>query len=415
MFLKLAFNSLIDRKGAVSLSVVAMAISIAILLGVEHIRQEVKQNFSSTVSGVDLIVGARTSNVNLLLYSVFRIGAPTNNISWKSFKNFAADPRVDWAVPISLGDSHKGHGVVGTVSNYFEHFSYGKNKHLAFYKGAVFTDAFEVVLGFEVASREGYGIGDTIVLAHGMSEASFALHDKYPFTVVGVLEPTATPVDRTVYISLAGMEAIHSDWPNKSTSATDSPPNQENLGQVKVEQITAFMLRLKNRLSTFKFQNEVKNYRGEPLTAILPGVALSELWGFTALLENSFFLVSIFVFTSACVGMSAMLFSSIRDRAREMKLLRIVGASPSVLFFLIELEALLIALVAIFLGLGFVFILIFFFQDYLLIEYGISVGKNILSESVGKMLFAILMTSFLSALVPSFYVYRKNISLQQTQ
>ena len=115
MFLKLAINSLIDRKGAVSLSVVAMAISIAILLGVEHIRQEVKQNFSSTVSGVDLIVGARTSNVNLLLYSVFRIGAPTNNISWKSFKNFAADPRVDWAVPISLGDSHKGHGVVGTV------------------------------------------------------------------------------------------------------------------------------------------------------------------------------------------------------------------------------------------------------------------------------------------------------------
>ena len=106
MFLKLAINSLIDRKGAVSLSVVAMAISIAILLGVEHIRQEVKQNFSSTVSGVDLIVGARTSNVNLLLYSVFRIGAPTNNISWKSFKNFAADPRVDWAVPISLGDSH---------------------------------------------------------------------------------------------------------------------------------------------------------------------------------------------------------------------------------------------------------------------------------------------------------------------
>ena len=175
------------------------------------------------------------------------------------------------------------------------------------------------------------------------------------------------------------------------------------------------MLKLKNRLSTFKFQNEVKNYNEHPLTAILPGVALSELCGFTALIENSFFLVSIFVFTSACVGMSAMLFSSIRDRTREMKLLRIVGASPSVLFFLIELEALLIALVGIFLGLGFVFILILFFQDYLLIEYGISVGTNILSQSVGKMLFAILMTSFLSALVPSFYVYRKNISLLQTE
>ena len=162
-------------------------------------------------------------------------------------------------MPISLGDSHKGHGVVGTVSIILIILVMGK-KALAFHRGAVFTDAFEVVLGFEVASREGYGIGDTIILAHGMSEVSFALHDKYPFTVVGVLQP-ATPVDRTVYISLSGMEAIHSDWPKKSTVAIDSYPSQRHSERFEVEQITAFMLKLKSRLSTFKFQNEIKDYK----------------------------------------------------------------------------------------------------------------------------------------------------------
>ena len=132
MLIKLAVKSLRDRKGSVLLSIIAMTVSIFVLLGVEHIRYQTKESFANTVSGTDLIVGARTGSLNLLLYSVFKIGSPTNNISWRSFEKIARNTKVNWAVPLSLGDSHKGFRVFGTDQRYFEHFSYGNQHRLLF-------------------------------------------------------------------------------------------------------------------------------------------------------------------------------------------------------------------------------------------------------------------------------------------
>ena len=93
----------------------AMTVSIFVLLAVEHIRYQAKESFANTVSGVDLIVGSRTGSLNLLLYSVFHIGSPTNNVSWESYEDISSNSQVEWAIPISLGDSHKGYRVVGTT------------------------------------------------------------------------------------------------------------------------------------------------------------------------------------------------------------------------------------------------------------------------------------------------------------
>ena len=397
-----------DRRGAVFLSLTAMAISIAVLFGVEHIRYQIKENFTNTVSGVDLIVGARTGNINLLLYSVFRIGSPTNNISWQSFEVLSSDPRVDWAIPISLGDSHKGYSVLGTTTEYFRHFSFGKKRHLSFRYGEEFSDIFDVVLGSDVAAKEEYVIGETVVLAHGMGETSFTLHDNYPFKVVGILEPTGTPVDQTLHVSLNGLEAIHSGPKRRPVGITS--PKVKSPESFEPEQITAFLLGLKSKITIFKFQNEIANYTYEPLMAILPGVALSELWHVIRVLENSLFLVSILVFTSACIGMAAMLLSSIRERLQELQLLRVIGASPYFLFLLIELEALLITATGILIGSGLVVFLILLFNDYFASQYGLSVTTDIWSFRVGKMLAVILCSSFLSALIPSFYVYRTSLN-----
>ena len=150
MFFLLASKSLLNRKGSVFLTIIAMSVSIFVLLGVEHIRNQTKKNFQSTVSGVDLIVGARTGSLNLLLYSVFRIGAPTNNLGWDSYESIASDQAVKWSIPISLGDSHKGYRVIGTTEDYFTHFSYGAQKRLQFTSGEPFSRIFDVVLGSAV-------------------------------------------------------------------------------------------------------------------------------------------------------------------------------------------------------------------------------------------------------------------------
>jgi putative ABC transport system permease protein len=249
------------------------------LLGVEHIRNQAKESFSNTVSGVDLIVGARTGSLNLLLYSVFRVGSPTNNISWDTFKRVQSVSDAAWVIPISLGDSHKGYRVLGTTKDYFTHFSYGRQHKLALTKGAVFDQVFEVVLGSEVAEKLGYELGDKIILSHGMADTSFSLHKDKPFSVVGILERTGTPVDQTLHVSLQGIEAIHIDWNQEyQSSKADAPIPISELNDLVPKSITAFMVGLKTKMKVFKTQRIINEFKREPLVAILPGVTLSELW-----------------------------------------------------------------------------------------------------------------------------------------
>ena len=152
MFLKVAVKSLLSRKGSAVMTLMAISVAIFVLLGIEQIRQQARDSFASTVSGVDLIVGAKTGSLNLLLYSVFRIGSPTDNISWQAYRDIADSDDVAWAIPISLGDSHEGYRVVGSTQAFFEHFSFGKKRRLALFKGEAFEGAFDAVLGSEVAS-----------------------------------------------------------------------------------------------------------------------------------------------------------------------------------------------------------------------------------------------------------------------
>lgn len=406
MFSKLALKSLLDRKGSVALSLMAMTVSIFVLLGVEHIRHQAKQSFSNTVSGVDLIVGARTGSLNLLLYSVFRIGSPTNNISWQAYKDIESSSKVKWVIPISLGDSHKGFRVLGTTDEYFQHFSYGKKHQLTFNQGKAFNNVFDVVLGADVAKKLGYQLGDKLVLAHGIAETSFSMHDDRPFQVVGILAPTGTPVDQTLHVSLQGIEAIHIDW-QQGVKIPNSKVTQEELehAELQPKNVTALMLGLSSKMATFKVQRAINNYSTEPLSAILPGVALSELWEMMRILENTLLLVSVLVFFAACLGVSAMLLSSIRERSREIQLLRAVGAPPSFLFLLIELEALLITVASIFLGSGLLLGCLVLLKDYLVSDFGLHITMNIFSESSLYLILAMITASIVVAIIPSLSGY----------
>lgn len=286
---RLAMASLANRRFTAILTAFAIALSVCLLLAVERVRVEARNSFASTISGTDLIVGARSGSVNLLLYSVFRIGNATNNIRWDSFEHFAASPQVKWAIPISLGDSHRGYRVMGTNESYFEHYQYGRKQNLELASGRAFaTDPFEVVLGAEVADALHYKLGDKLVLAHGVAVVSLVKHDDKPFTVVGILKRTGTPVDRTLHISLGGMEAIHVDWHNgvpaqgKGRISADQARNMDLTPQA----ITAFMLGLNNKISTFALQRDINEFRGEPMLAILPGVALQELWSMMGTAES---------------------------------------------------------------------------------------------------------------------------------
>ena len=131
----LTWRSVLNRRLTVALTVLSVALSVALLLGVERLRTNARDSFANTIAGTDLVIGARSGPVQLLLYSVFRIGNATNNVSWKSLQAVAAHPQVAWVVPLSLGDSHRGFRVLGTEPGYFERYRYGRGRGLAFRDG----------------------------------------------------------------------------------------------------------------------------------------------------------------------------------------------------------------------------------------------------------------------------------------
>ena len=407
---KLAWKSLMNRKATAILTIMTVAISVVLLLGVERIRTQAKDSFANTISGTDLIVGGRSGQVNLLLYSVFRIGNATNNIDWKSYQEFANHRAVDWAIPISLGDSHKGFRVMGTNHSYFEHYKYGSKQPLTFSEGREFKGLFETVLGSDVAKQLGYKIGSEIIIAHGISDVGFSRHDNLPFKVVGILAPTGTPVDKTVHVSLEAIEAIHVGW--ESGARLGPTPSAADLKarDFQPKQITAMLVGLKSRIQTFALQRQINTYPKEPLSAIMPGVALHELWGMMSVAEQALMAVSGFVVMAGLLGMLSSLLTSLQERRREMAILRAMGARPKHVFSLLISEASLLTFAGIITGVAGLYSILALLQPIIQQSYGIHLTLTALSPYEWMLLGFVQCAGIVIGFIPAFRAYRQSLS-----
>ncbi|MDH5473820.1 MAG: ABC transporter permease [Gammaproteobacteria bacterium] len=405
MLLKVASASLISRKLTVTLTTLAIAVSVFVMLGVEHIRSEARQSFSKTVSGVDLIIGARTGPVNLLLYSVFHIGSASNNISWHSYQTLAKHPLVSWHIPLSLGDSHKGYRVLGTSKNYFKYFKYGQKQSLTFAQGQAFDHDFDAVIGAEIADKLGYQLNDEIKISHGVAAISFHHHDNKPFKITGILKATGTPVDQTVHVNLQAIENIHQDTPDTDSSHHDSHDHANDI-KVTPDFITAFMVGLKSKAATFVVQQQVNNFSDEALLAIIPGVALTELWQMMNTVEKTLALISALVVIASLLGMITLLLASMKERMHEIAVLRAIGAHASFIFLLIELEALLITSLGILLGIILLNGTLLASQSWISSHYGLFIDANIFDTTLLTYSAGILMVAAFLALAPALLAYR---------
>lgn len=408
--LQLAIKSLINRKVTVLLTVMSIAFSVLMLLGVERMRHEARTGFANTITGTDLIVGARSGSVQLLLYSVFRIGNATNNIDWRSYQEVASNKRIDWTVPITLGDSHRGYRVMGTTSGFFEHYLYASKRSLKIESGKVFSDLYETVIGAEIADKLGYKVGQKITLAHGASDVEFARHENKPFTISGILGRTGTPTDRTVIVSLEAIEAIHVDWqagaplPGFSLSA-----DQARHRDLTPKSITAFMVGLKSKISTFKVQRLINEYHKEPLLAILPGIALQELWDLMAVAENALLVIAIFVVIVGLIGMLTALLTSLNERRREMAILRSIGARPLHIFVLLVGESFVVIVSGVVMGLIALYGLQLIAQPLLESSYGLYLSMSLPSHNEIIIMLGVILVGTAVGCVPAWRAYRYSL------
>lgn len=404
----LARKSLQSRRSNAILTIFSIAVSVLLLLGVEKIRVNAQSSFANTISGTDLIVGARSGSIQLLLYSVFRMGNATNNISWKSYQDIAQQKGIKWTIPISLGDSHRGFRVMGTSRDYFSVYQYSEKRTLKFSSGSQFEGVFDAVIGAEVANSLNYAVGDEVIISHGTGSTSFAQHKDKPFVISGILKHTGTPVDRTVHVSLAGIEAMHVNWQGAVKKRKVSKALTES--NLQPESITAFLVGLDSKIVSFKMQRYINQYSPEPLLAIFPGIALHELWSLMSVAEKALLIISLFVVLASLTGMLAVSLAGLNERRREIAILRSVGASHWHIMGLLITETVFLTLAGILLGLTLLYSGIWLAQPIIEKNYGLFIpitAPNIRELGMVSMLLA---TSFIVGLVPAYRAYKNSLA-----
>lgn len=409
--LHIALKSLLNRWHSGALAVLAIAMSVALILSVEKVRQSAYSSFTQTVSGTDLIVGARSGSIQLLLYSVFRIGDATNNISWESVEAIRNREAVSWTIPLSLGDSHRGYRVLGTEKAYFEHYRHGSGRALEINDGRVFDDVFDAVIGSEVARELGYQTEQSIVIAHGTGKIALVEHDKQPFRVSGILAATGTPVDRTIHVSLQGIEAMHVDWRSgMALPGAGTPAEAVRAMDLQPEAVTAVLVGLTSRSAVFREQRQINEFRDEPLLAILPGVAIQELWNLVGVAEKALMIVSGFVVFAGIVNLVSVLVAGLNERRREMAILRASGARPSQMFLLLSTESAVLGAAGILLGTGMYYCCVLIGGAYTRQNFGLELAATWLTRNDLIALAVILAAALLAGSFPAWQAYRQTLA-----
>jgi len=397
VWLRIAFLSALARKGGLLIMVLSTAISVAILLGVFKIRDDTKTSFSNAISGVDLVVGAKGSPTELILYSVFHIGRATNTIAASYEKSLVAINPVAWVVPVQLGDSFRRYPVVGTSVEFFTRIK-AQGRHLELSEGKTLTDPtlFEVVLGANVAKNTQLKLGEQIAITHGSGTGPKQDHSNSPFRIVGILKPNGTPIDNAVFISTNAFDALHDIEEGGIQFAKLNPDSQ----------VSAFYVGLKDRGSVFSVRRQIEALPNAGLMGVMPGVALDDLWSTMEVAENALLIISLGVLITTILGITATLLVSLENRRRELAIFRAIGAKPYQLLRLVLFEALFISLIGIALGWLILQIMILLSTDYFRTSWGVvtSIGPPTTHDLLS--LLALVIVVLICACIPAIKAYR---------
>jgi putative ABC transport system permease protein len=409
--LYLARRSAWNRRGVLALVVFSIAISTALLIGIERMRSQARESFTQAVYGVDLVVGARGGDAQMILYAIFHLGGATNNMSYKSAQAIAARDEVAWTIPVSLGDSHKGYPVVATNDAMFEHYRFRGGKTLRFADGKPFDDLYDITIGSEAARRLGYALGNPVVLRHGSGATNLADHSDKPFKVTGILAPTGTPVDRSLFISLEAMEAIHLNWrggaPIKGFDIASEQARQFNL---EPKSITALLVGLKKRNAVFDFQRGIGAYKNEPLSAVMPGVAMDQIWQTLSIGERVLLLVGSLVTVTTLLGLIATISAGLNERRRELAILRSCGAKPFDIAILLLSESMILVTIGIVTGVAAIDLATFLLGPAILDAYGIAFHLGLPRAGEWIIMAAVAAAGVTAGLIPAICAYQISLS-----
>ncbi len=355
----IAWKSIRQRALASSLTSLSVALGVALMIAVLVINGIVSQTFNQSASGYDLIVGPKGSELQLVLNTIYRVSQPIENLPYRYYLQLKRDPRIADVVPIALGDvtQEGAFPIVGTIDRYFA-LEYVPGRKLRV-RGHFFRGPFDAVIGARVARVNGWDLGTKFRLVHGGADSDH-VHDEL-FEVVGVLEATGTPNDKTVFVDLEGFYHIQGhDKPLEEARARerefyggDPPPitdeDETTAGEsghghhldIAQKEVTALLVNMKSMVHVPLFQAELKE--GFKAMAVRPLQQIKWLMdNIVGHVHTMLLVLSGLIVGVSGVSIFVSIYNSMSDRRREIAIMRALGAQRQTVFAIVLAESILL-------------------------------------------------------------------------
>lgn len=349
---KISIKNLFHKPLYTFISIISLAISIGLLLGIRQLDTSLKQQFDNSIGNVDLVIGAKGSPLQLVLASVMHIDNPTGNISYQEAKKISKNPLIKTAVPISYGDNYKGYRIVGTTEQFAALYEAELDK------GQLVQKPMEVVLGYTVAQQLNLKVGDTFISSHGFVDNDMDVHSD-PLTVVGVYKPTQKVIDRLIVTNLESIWEAHNHESHEDNENHDDhdehkdhddheshESHDEHADEDK--EITSLLVNFKSPMGLLTIPRQINEKTS--MQAALPKYEIERLFQFTGIGVKVISWIAYIILIISCITIFISLFKMVKERAFDLALLRTYGASNFQLIKIVAYEGFLIGLLATVLG-----------------------------------------------------------------
>ncbi|MFM9900660.1 MAG: ABC transporter permease [Polaromonas sp.] len=388
----LSWRYLWSRPLAAGLNLLLLTLglaSISLLLLVSH---QINAAFERDLAGIDVVVGAKGSPMQLILSGVFHLDVPTGNVPLAAVTALKTHPQVAQLIPISLGDSFSGFRIVGTTPDYISHYK------VPLAQGALWAKPMQAVVGAQVAARTGLKLGDTFAGTHGLGNTG-EVHGQTPYTVVGVLAASGSVLDRLVITATESVWKVHE---------TDTALDEEDQKILEEErEVTLALIQYKTPLAAVTFPRFINTTT--EMQAAAPALEITRLLSMIGVGTNVMKALASVLLLTAALSVFIALWSAVRERRADLALLRMLGAPPRRIAGLLLCEALWLALLATLLGLGAGQALVALMGWALQLEQSVLIGGMVWPAELAVVPALALGVAVLSALLPAWEAYRVSV------
>lgn len=416
--LRLSWKNILNKPLNLILNLVLFSLGVGLISLLLLVNVQLEEKFEKNFAGIDLVIGAKGSPLQLILSSLYHLDAPTGNMPVAEAKAFLnpKHPIFKAAIPLSLGDSHKGYRIVGTNAGFINLYQ------AEFEAGKVFKETMEVVVGATVAKNLGMKPGDTFKSSHGLIEDENLVHeDAAPFKVVGILKKTGSVIDQLLITKTQSIWAVHEEHEHEGEEneehdhegeehAHDSAAAEEDrpLAYYEDQQITSLLVQFRGRniqaLNMARNINENTNFQ-----AATPAIEINRLYTLLGVGEEALKALAMLIIFVSGLSIFISLFSSLRERKYELAVMRTLGAKPGFLFQLIIFEGVILAVLGFIFGIALSHGSMIFLADFLEKSYRYDFTAALFLKEEAYLFGGSLVIGIIAAIIPAFQASKTDI------